>query len=181
MFTFSASSSAQIAQQSITVNAVAGALTANAVLQLKVSGAVVLDSFHKVGGTIIHGFYDESRQLLFATNLGLNELDVISSQDFSIKARVPVPQPVGIDQMADGKTLVLGTASQQIVTVDEDTLMVTQHPFAAVGKFCLVAVLSQCCSYGERQGSNHRSRAGSRFRQHSGCGGIFVRMGLDCK
>src|SRR5208337_3945442 len=86
-----------------------------------------------IGGTLAHGFYDETRQLLFATNPGLNELDVISGLDFSIKARVPVPQPWGIDQMADGKTLVLGTAAGEILTVDEDTFAVTQHPYRVVG------------------------------------------------
>jgi WD40 repeat protein len=77
---------------------------------------------------LVHGFYDETRQLLFVSNPGLNELDVISSQDFSIKARVPVPQPWGIDQMADGNTLVLGTQAQDVITVNEDTLTVTLHP-----------------------------------------------------
>ena len=82
---------------------------------------------------MVHGFYDESRQLLFATNIGLNELDVISGADLTVQSRVPVPQPLGIDQMADGKTLVIGTVAQELVTVDEDTLTVTQHPFTAAG------------------------------------------------
>ncbi len=81
----------------------------------------------------MHGFYDEGRQLLFATNIGLNELDVISGKDYSLKARIPVPQPLGIDQMADGKTLVIGTAAQELVTVDENTYAVTAHPFSAFG------------------------------------------------
>jgi hypothetical protein len=93
------------------------------------------DPFHPVGGTLAHGFYDEARQLLFATNFGLNELDVISGMDFSIKARIPVPQPWGIDQMADGKTLVLGTQAQQILTVDEDTFAVTSHPYGVIGGY----------------------------------------------
>jgi hypothetical protein len=117
----------------VSVNGVSGALTASTSLQLTVSGATVADPFHTSGGALVHGFYDEARQLLFATNPGLNELDVISGQDFSIKARVPVPQPWGIDQMADGKTLVIGTAAQEVITVDEDTMSVTQHPFGAVG------------------------------------------------
>ena len=35
--------------------------------------------------------------------------------------------------MTDGKTLVIGTAAQEVLTVDEDTLSVAQHPFGAVG------------------------------------------------
>lgn len=133
IFSLSASSVAEIAQQTLNVSATSGTLTENTSLQLTVTGATVPDFFHLIGGSMTHGFYDESRQLLFTANLGLNELDVISGQDFSIKARVSVPQPLGIDQMADGKTLVIGTAAQEIVTVDEDTLTVTQHPYSAIG------------------------------------------------
>ena len=127
-FTFSASSVALIAQQTINVNGSSGTLAATAPLGLTVTGAAVLDPLHLIGGTLVHGFYDETRQLLFVSNPGLNELDVISGQDFSIKARVSVPQPWGIDQMADGNTLVLGTQAQDVVTVDEDSLAVTPHP-----------------------------------------------------
>ncbi len=132
-FTLSASTTAQISQQSVTLNAVSGTLNVSASIQLTVEGNAPPDPFHPVGGSMVHGFFDEARRLLFATNLGLNELDVISGTDFSVRARVPVAQPVGIDQMADGNTLVIGTAAQQLITVDEDTFAVTQHPFSAVG------------------------------------------------
>ena len=89
------------------------------------TGTPVIDPFNYVGGLLAHGFYDESRQLLFVTNLWLNELDVISSIDLSVKARIPVPVPAGIDQMADGATLVIGTEVQELVTVDENTFAVT--------------------------------------------------------
>jgi WD40 repeat protein len=128
IFTFSASSAALIAQQTVNLNASSGTLAVSASLGLTVTGAAVSDPLHLIGGTLVHGFYDETRQLLFVSNPGLNELDVISGQDFSIKARVPVPQPWGIDQMADGNTLVLGTQAQDVVTVDEDSLAVTLHP-----------------------------------------------------
>lgn len=58
----------------------------------------------------------------------MNEIDVISTTDYTVRARVPAPQPWGIDQMPDGKTLVVGTSAQAILTVDEGTLTVTQHP-----------------------------------------------------
>lgn len=132
-FVLSASNSAQIVEQSITIQGVSGSLTENAKLQLTVSGSAIANPYHSVGGSLVHGFYDESRQLLFATNPGLNELDVISGQNFTVQTRVPVPQPWGIDQMADGKTLVIGTQAQEIITLDEDTLAVTQHPFSAQG------------------------------------------------
>jgi hypothetical protein len=127
-FSFSASSAALIAQQTLNVNATSGTLVVNTPLQLTVTGVAVSDPLHWIGGTLVHGFYDETRQLLFVSNPGLNELDVISGQDFSVKARVPLPQPWGIDQMADGNTLVLGTQAQDIVTVNEDSLAVTLNP-----------------------------------------------------
>jgi hypothetical protein len=138
-FSISASSAAQIVQESVSVEGVSGNLNASASLQLKVTGSPVPDPFHLVGGVIVHGYYDEMRQLLFVTNPGLNELDVISGQDFSIMARVPVPQPWGIDQMADGNTLVIGTEAQEILTVNEDTLQVTAYPYSAkgIGSFAL--------------------------------------------
>jgi hypothetical protein len=132
-FTLTASGSASISQGPVAVNAVSGALTADNSVQLTVSGTAPPDPFHLVGGTMTHGFYDENRQLLFTPNLGLNELDVISSVDFSVQARVPLPQPFGIDQMADGKTLVIGTIAQELLTVDENTFAVTRHPFSAAG------------------------------------------------
>ena len=132
--TLSASSNAEISEQSVTVTGVSGASNITAPLQLTVTGTAPPDPFHVVGGATVHGFFDESRQLLFATNIGLNEVDVISSTNpFSVQTRVPVPQPIGIDQMADGNTLVIGTAAQELVTVDEDTFAVTQYPFSEVG------------------------------------------------
>jgi hypothetical protein len=129
----SASSTAQVAQESIAVQGVSGTLSENATLQLTISATAVADPFRAVGGSLVHGFYDESRQLLFAANPGLNELDVFSGVDFSLKARVPLPQPWGIDQMPDGNTLVIGTQAQEIITVNEDTLSITQHPYSATG------------------------------------------------
>ncbi len=134
-FDLSASSSATVGEQDISVNGSSGTLAAGASLRVAVMGVAVLDPFHAIGGTLAHGFYDETRQLLFVTNPGRNELDVISGVDLSVKARVPVPQPWGIDQMADGKTLVLGTQAQEILTVDEDTLAVTPHPYAAIRNY----------------------------------------------
>jgi hypothetical protein len=113
---------------SSTVDGASGSITANTSLSVAVTAQPVQFPFQATGGWLVHGFSDEARQLLFATNPELNELDVISGVDLSIKARVPLPSAWGIDQMADGKTLVIGTAAQEIFTVDEDTLTVTRFP-----------------------------------------------------
>ncbi len=130
-FTFQATTNAGLSQQAVNISGISGTLTLNASFQLNIISSPVSDPYHAVGGSMVHGFYDETRQLLFATNLGLNEVDVISGTDFTIEARVPVPQPLGIDQMADGNTLVIGTEAQEIVTLDENTYSVSLHPYSA--------------------------------------------------
>lgn len=89
--------------------------------------------FVSIGGFPYRGFFDKVRQLLFATNPELNELDVIAQNDLSIKARISLPAAWGIDQMPDGKTLVVGTDAQEIYTVDEDTYAVTRYPVPHLG------------------------------------------------
>jgi hypothetical protein len=131
--TLTASANAPISKQRVEFRGTSGSLIQSVFLSITVQGLPVSDPFHFTGGELVHGFYDEGRQLLFATNIGLNELDVLSGVDGSVKARVPVPQPIGIDQMADGNTLVIGTAAQELVTVNEDTYAVTAHPFTMLG------------------------------------------------
>lgn len=136
-FTFTASGLAGIALQSAQIEGISGSNKADSVLQISVTGAAVPDPFHLVGGELVHGFYDPGRQLLFLTNPALNELDVISGTDLSLRARIPAPQAWGIDQMADNKTLVIGTSAQDILTVDEDTFVVSQHPVTGIGRTIL--------------------------------------------
>jgi len=127
--TFSATSSAASGNSQVSISGVSGSQQASATLALNVIQMVapIAVPFTTTGGSIIKAFYDETRQLLFATNLYLNEVDVISGKDLSVQARVPVGQPFGIDQMPDGKTIVVGTATQSFYTIDEDSLAVKQY------------------------------------------------------
>src|SRR5437868_580952 len=97
--------------------------------------------FTTVGGGIERAFYDETRQLLFATNPFLNEVDVLSGNDLSVQARIHVGQPLGIDQMADGKTLIVGTFTQAFYTIDEDTFALTRHVAPNQSQFLTTTVL----------------------------------------
>lgn len=133
ILTLAASKTAGIEKISYVITGDSGSLTNNVTLAISVSGAAIPDTFHVVGGEFSHGYYDEARQLLFVPNPALNEIDILSGTNLSVQARVPAPQPWGIDQMADGNTLVIGTAAQQIVTLDENTLIVTSHPIPALG------------------------------------------------
>src|SRR6266567_105234 len=127
--TFSAASNAASGNAQVSLAGVSGLQHASASLSLNVNqmATPVAMPFTTTGGGIEKAFYDESRQLLFATNLYLNEVDVLSGKDLSVHARIPVGQPFGIDQMLDGKTLVVGTATQGFYTIDENTLLVTYH------------------------------------------------------
>lgn len=83
--------------------------------------------FTTLGGQINRGFYDESRQLLFVTNLDLNEVDVLSGANLTLQSRISVPQPVGIDQMPDGDTLLVGSMTQGVYTISENSYAVSAH------------------------------------------------------
>jgi len=127
--TFSAASNAASGNAQVSLTGMSGSQRAIATLSLSVAQTAnpVAMPFATTGGGIEKAFYDESRQLLFATNLYLNEVDVLSGMDLSLHARIPVGQPFGIDQMSDGRTLVVGTATQGFYTIDEITLLATYH------------------------------------------------------
>jgi hypothetical protein len=126
---FSVTSGAASGNVQVSLSGVSGSQQASAMLALDVlqTATPIAMPFTTTGGMIVKAFYDESRQLLFACNLYLNEVDVLSGTDLSLQTRIPIPQPFGIDQMPDGNTLVVGTATQGFYTIDENTLSVTQY------------------------------------------------------
>jgi hypothetical protein len=126
---FSANAGATPESVKLAINGASGSQHASATLGVDIvqTATPVAMPFTITGGYIIKAFYDESRQLLFATNLLLNEVDVLSGKDLSLKARVSIAQPFGIDQMPDGKTLVVGTMTQSFYTINEDTLTTTRY------------------------------------------------------
>ncbi|MGE5052944.1 MAG: hypothetical protein ACM3WP_02175 [Acidobacteriota bacterium] len=127
--TLSATPGAASGSAKVSINGASASQQASATLALDVvqTATPVAMPFTITGGAIVKAFYDESRQLLFATNLLLNEVDVLSGRDLSLQARVPIAQPFGIDQMPDGKTLVVGTMTQSFYTINEDTLTPTRY------------------------------------------------------
>ena len=113
-----------VGQTQVTLTGVSGSQTVHDAFTLTIERS---PRYLEVGGAVVAGSYDQSRDLLFAANEGRNEIDVISGSDLSLKARVNVPVPSGIDQAADGKTIVVGTLTQGVYTIDEQTLAVTQY------------------------------------------------------
>lgn len=124
-----ASSNAAAGNVQVSFSGVSGSLQASATVALDVLQVTppIAVPFTTTGGNIVKAFYDDSRQLLFASNLGLNEVDVLSGSNLAVQARIPIAQPFGIDQMPDGNTLVVGTYTQGFYTIDENTLAVTHY------------------------------------------------------
>jgi hypothetical protein len=126
---FTAALNAAPSSSQISIKGASGSQQASTTLALNViqTASPIARAFTTVGGDIERGFYDESRQLLFASNPNLNEVDVLSGKDLSVQARIPIAQPFGIDQMPDGNTLVVGTLTQGFYTINESTFAVTQY------------------------------------------------------
>jgi hypothetical protein len=127
--TFTAGTTPAAGDATIKVTATSGTLTAVSQVALTVANIAnpAIRPFTSVGGQLERAYYDESRHLLFATNPAINEVEVFSGADLTLIARLSVPQPVGIDQMSDGQTLVVGTLTQGIYTIQESTLAITRH------------------------------------------------------
>jgi hypothetical protein len=73
--------------------------------------------------------YDKARNRVLATDLQHNEIDVISPDTLSITARLPIPQPTGIDLSPDGKTLYIGTRTHYMYLATADTLCITDRAY----------------------------------------------------
>ena len=73
--------------------------------------------------------YEPSHNRIFVRNLQLNEVDVISPETLDIVARIPVPQPVGLDLSADGKFLIIGTQTHYFYRASTDTLCLTDRHY----------------------------------------------------
>jgi len=56
-------------------------------------------------------------------------VDEISATDLSIRARIPVAQPIGIDGSLDGSRLYVGTDAQSVATIDPVTAQVIATTF----------------------------------------------------
>jgi hypothetical protein len=124
----SATTSAAITSTVVTAQATSGSLKHSAALTLETSVRSAAFPFTTVGGGVLRGYYDAQRQLLFTSNFFLNEVDVVSAIDLSVIQRISVPQPIGLDQMPDGKTLVVGTMTQSLYLVDEDSFVARSVP-----------------------------------------------------
>jgi hypothetical protein len=132
---------------SIVVHATSGSLAHSATLTL---GLIASQPFCPtcmsarvpyllIGGELLRAFNDTQRKLLFTSNDVLNEVDVVSTAGGGITRRINIPAPAGIDQMPDGKTLVVGTFTQGIYLIDEDTFAVRSSFVSAPSSETLIS------------------------------------------
>lgn len=138
---FGADSSAMIGSVSVTVQGASGALSHSANLNLNVQAgtpppALPRSNFARTDSVPALDdppgeprrrriAYDAARKHLFVANPGMNRVEVFSSTDASRVAQVAVPVATSVDITADGNAVWVGTADEQIVTVDPAQLVVT--------------------------------------------------------
>ncbi len=83
-------------------------------------------SFTPEGFTeLSHLVYDSMHNVVFQSNASLNEVDVISPNDMALIARIPVPEPAGIDLSPDGRTLYVASLSPYFYSIDTSLFCVT--------------------------------------------------------
>jgi hypothetical protein len=70
--------------------------------------------------------YDQARKLLFVTVSQLNEVLVYSTLDGSLRAKLSVTAPRGIDESVDGTQVFVGGGGSTVAVINPDLLEITQ-------------------------------------------------------
>lgn len=71
-----------------------------------------------------HLVYDPARKQLYVANRAMNRVEVFSTMPPSRKSAILVPGASSADLSFDGKTLWVGTVTEEIVVIDPDSLQV---------------------------------------------------------
>jgi len=78
-----------------------------------------------------HIAYDPANKRVFIANRSLNRVDVFSTTSQSPNAQISIPGPTSADLSADGTTVWIGTALEQIVAVDTSSLRIRNRHLLA--------------------------------------------------
>jgi hypothetical protein len=73
--------------------------------------------------------YDTRNQLIYASNLEWNRVDIVSPVTKRIVRSVPVPAPQGLDLSLDGNRVYVSSQTQQMFAIDTTSHMVVQRWF----------------------------------------------------
>ncbi|HET9741474.1 MAG TPA: IPT/TIG domain-containing protein [Terriglobales bacterium] len=72
--------------------------------------------------------YDRARNLIYVSNPSWNRVDVISNASHELVKSIPIPtKPRGIDMAVDGSRVWVATESQDIFSIDTQTLAATRY------------------------------------------------------
>ena len=139
---FGATASAATGNFTISAQGSSGSLSHSANLALTVQAAVAANlprtSYARTDGTSVtddppgephhrHIAYDPARKQVFVVNRIMNRVDVFSTAGQTRMAQIAVPGASSADLSADGATVWVGTALNQIVAVDSLSLTVTNR------------------------------------------------------
>ena len=71
--------------------------------------------------------FDSAGNRFFVANRAMNRVDIVAASSASILASIDAPAATSVDLSADGSTLWVGTALEQILAIDTHTLQVNQR------------------------------------------------------
>lgn len=91
------------------------------------SSVATRTSFVRTNDNPTGAYYDAARKLVFVTVQTLNEVLVLASTDGHRVTTIPVEQPFGIDETADGSQILVGSESPFLTVIDPDTLEVVRR------------------------------------------------------
>lgn len=138
---FGASPSAAAGNFTITAQGTSGSLTHTANLALTVqngtASALSGTAFITTGSTPSaddpanephhhHLVCDSANKHLFVANRAMNRVEVLSSSDGSPVEQIAIPGASSVDISTDGKTVWVGTVTQQILAIDASSLAIRQ-------------------------------------------------------
>lgn len=83
--------------------------------------------FTPTWGTLYGAAYDPAHDLIFASNVDWNRVDVLSNKTHKLVKSIPVPDPRGVDISQDNASVWVTTQSQQVVRIDPVRLTATRY------------------------------------------------------
>jgi hypothetical protein len=130
--TLTASSSAAIGSSTVTFNASSGSLKSSAQATISVAQgppglANNRTSFVRTDDTPRAAQYDPTHQLIFASALDLNCVDVIPIATQQVAQCIPVSGALGLSLSADGTQVLVGTQVGVVAWIDTTTLRVVRR------------------------------------------------------
>jgi len=145
---FGAASTASTGQFSVTAQGTSGSLSHSSDLSLSIQAgstqSLPRSSYAPNDSVILldrpvgephhrHVVYDQAGKRFFVANQAMNRVEVYSSSDASLQANIDAPGASSVDLSADGATLWVGTALEQILAIDTKSLHVaTRYPVAGL-------------------------------------------------